>query len=136
MRDTELKLLNAFPQSFINHLGEFIAHRKSNIYFNLANCVDDLEIKCKVLEWLSRSACKTQVYRQHKKNDEFHEFMLRGINTFLGTDFSKKDIALIYQELGNQVNRPLTVKFVESGYNMELLKSCKQRLYYEKYRYE
>lgn len=118
----ELKLLNAFPQSFINHLGEFIAHRKSNTYFNLANCVDDLEIKCKVLEWLSRSACKTKIYKQQKKNDEFHEFMLKGINTFLRTDFSEEDIVLIYQELGNQVNRPLTAEFIESGYNIELLK--------------
>ena len=127
MTDTELRLLKYFPQSFINHIGEFVAHKKSNTYFNLVNCADDLEIKCKVLEWLSRSACKTQAYRQQKKNNEFHAFMLKGINTFLGTDFSKKDIALIYQELGNQVNRSLTVKFVESGYNMELLRGGEQR---------
>lgn len=120
MRDAELRLLRAFPQSFINDIGEFIAHKKSNTYFNLAKCANDFEIKCKTLEWLSRAAYKTKVYRKEKRNNEFHEFILNGINMFLGTQFTKEDIALIYQNIGNQVNRGLTVKFIESGYNMKL----------------
>ena len=48
--------------------------------------------------------------------------MLHGINDFLGTRFSEQDMALIYQRLGNRIRHKLTIQFVESGYNMELLK--------------
>lgn len=122
MTDTELKLLKSFPGSFISCHGEFIAHNKANEYFILRNCKDDFEIKCKVLEWLSRAAYKTEPYQQRKKNKEFHLFMRGGINDFIGVDFSEADIELIYTKLGNNCNRPLCEKFVESGYDMEVLK--------------
>lgn len=47
--------------------------------------------------------------------------MLGGINTYLGTDFSEDDMAIIYQMLGNRVRHSLTVKFVNSGYDMSVL---------------
>lgn len=116
-----IDLLKSFPGSFLNQYGEFIAHREANEYFKLSNCDDDLEIKCKVLEWLSRAACKTEPYKNKKKNEKFNDFMLTGINKFLGTDFDKCSMRTIYQELGNQVNRVLTIKFINSGYDMAVL---------------
>lgn len=116
-----LRLMSSFPNSFIHQSGEFIAHKEANEYFIINNMTDDIEIEFKTLEWLSRSAYKGQPFRNEKKNKEFRRFMLTGINNFLGTDFDECQIGIIYQELGNQVNRPLTMKFVESGYDFEVL---------------
>lgn len=125
MTDTELKLLAAFPRSFINCHGEFIAHGKANEYFILKSCQNDMEIKCKVLEWLSRGAYKTCPHRADWKNKEFHDFMRSGINKFLGTTFSRQDMDRIYTKLGNNVNRTLTIKFIESDYDMDILEGNK-----------
>lgn len=114
--------MSCFPRSFINQCGEFIAHQKANEYFILENCKSELDVKCKVLEWFSRGAYKTTPYRTKQKNDEFHEFMLKGINEFLGTKFTEKDMELIYTYLGNAVDHELTIKFICSGYDLEVLK--------------
>lgn len=53
------KLMNCFPNSFINQCGEFVAHMKANQYFILYNCESELDVKCKVLEWFSMGAYKT-----------------------------------------------------------------------------
>ena len=115
------KLISSFPNSFINNVGEFIAEEKSNTYFNLKKCKNELEVKCKLLEWCSRSAYKGQPYPTEKKNKEFREFMLNGINQFLGTKFSQDDMEQIYTYLGNAVNHERTVAFVMSGYDINLL---------------
>lgn len=73
------------------------------------------ELKLKVLEWLSRSA--------HKEgNDAVRKWYLDGINKFLGTYFTNEDMELIYCNLGNAINRELTKKFIESNYDMGILK--------------
>lgn len=115
------RLVRSFPGSFINHLLEFIAHGEANESFLLENCMNELDVKCKVLEWLSRGAYKTCPYRSRTKNEKFNSFMLNGINEFLETDFTEEDMAIIYQKLGNRVNHSLTVRFIESGYDMALL---------------
>lgn len=116
------QLAHAFPKSFINCGLEFIAHIEANEYFRLEDCETELDVKCKVLEWLSRGAHKTCPFNSNLKNERFHNFMLNGINDFLGTDFTEEDIELIYDRLGNRVNHALTVEFVNSGYDMSLLK--------------
>lgn len=116
-----LKLFSCFPNSTINYNGEFIAEVKTNQYFNLQSCSTEKDVQCKVLEWLSRSACKTEPYRSEKKNNELHKFMRDGINQFLGTDFSEEDMEKIYTHLGNAVNRMKTVAFIDSGYDMKVL---------------
>ena len=121
-------LLKSFPGSFLNQYGEFIAHREANEYLQLSKCKDDLEVKCKVLEWLSRAAYKTEPYKSKKKNEKFNDFMLRGINKFLNTDFDKYNMMTIYQELGNQVNRELTIKFINSNYDMAVLQESEEIL--------
>lgn len=116
-----INLMQSFSGSFINQRGEFIAHENANEFFTLRNCKDDFDIKCKVLEWLSRGAYKTEPFRSRKKNTEFNAFMLDGINKFLGTAFTCEEMARIYQELGNGVNRTLCIKFIESGFDMNVL---------------
>lgn len=120
MESYEIKLMQSFPRSFINAHGEFIALSKENEYFNVQNCKDEFEVKCKVLEWFSRGAFKTQFYKSDKRNKIYHKFMLDGINTFLGTNFRFEDMEIIYTYLGNSVNRPLCEKFINSGYDMTI----------------
>lgn len=76
------------------------------------------KLQCKVLEWLSRAAFK-------EGNDEVSKWYLEGINKFLGTKFSHKDIEEIYCHLGNSVNRGLTLKFINSNYDIEVLSNVK-----------
>ena len=116
-------LMKCFPNSIINHNMEFIAHVRTNQYILLGDCQTELDVKCKVLEWFSRSAYKTEPYRTKQKNDEFHKFMRTGINTFLGTLFTEEDMNLIYTYLGNRCNHELTVQFVCRDYDLHWLKS-------------
>ena len=116
------KLALAFPKSFINTALEFIAHKEANEWFRLEDCENEFDVKCKVLEWLSRGAYKTCPFNSNIKNEKFHNFMLNGINDFLGTDFTESDIEQIYTYLGNCCNHEKTVKFINSGYDMSILK--------------
>ena len=114
------KLLESFPGSFIDNHGEFIANRKG-FSFRLEDCKSEMDVKCKVLEWLSRAAYKSQPYKSHKKNEELHSFMRHGINDFLDADFTHEDMEQIYTRLGNCINHTLTIEFIESDYDMEVL---------------
>lgn len=116
-----LRLMQSFPGSFINHHGEFIAHRKANAYFNLSTCADELQVKCKVLEWLSRSACKSMPFESDNANRKLWKFMRDGINAFLHTEFSAPAMMDIYTYLGNGINRAKTIRFIESGFDMSVL---------------
>jgi hypothetical protein len=116
-----LRLLSDFDGSFFNEQDEFIAHRYSNTYFIFNNCESEEDVKCKVLEWLSRSAHKGIPYAQEWRNKQFRKFMLNGINMFLGTAFNDNDIECIYTYLGNACNHEKTVRFIQSDYNMSIL---------------
>ena len=117
-----LRLHWDFEGSFFNERDEFIAHRYSNTYFIFGNCETELDVKCKVLEWLSRSASKVIPYSQEWRNKKFRKFMLDGINMFLGTNFSFDDMEIIYTYLGNACNHKRTIQFIESGYDVQALK--------------
>ena len=116
------KLITAFPNSYVYTSLEFIAYPSANQYFRLEDCENEFDVKCKILEWLSRGAYKTCPFNTNLKNERFHNFMLNCINDFLGTDFTHEDITIIYQRLGNRVNHSLTEIFVNSNYNMNVLK--------------
>lgn len=117
----KLKLLTCFEKSFFNVRDEFIAHEFSNTYFIFSNCETELDVKCKVLEWLSRSASKGVPYSSEWRNKKFRKFMLDGINQFLETDFTEEEIDIIYTYLGNAVHHNRTIRFIESGYDFSLL---------------
>ena len=114
-------LIMCFQGSFVNGNNEFIANRKSNTYFRLEDCSTEMDLKCKVLEYVSRAACKGIPYNSDWRNDKFQNEMRDGMNRFLGTDFSREDMEKIYTYLGNGVNREKTVAFIKLGYNMDIL---------------
>lgn len=115
------KLIRAFPGSFINGSLEFIAHKTANEWFRLEDCETEFDVKCKVLEWLSRGAYKGQPFDEWTKNACFQYFMRTGINNFLGTDFSEDDMESIYTRLGGSCNHLKTMNFIECGYDMRVL---------------
>jgi hypothetical protein len=114
------KLASAFPKSFINTALEFIAHKEANEWFRLEDCESEFDVKCKVLEWLSRDAYKSEPFNSAAKNLKFNAFILEGINTFLGTNFTYDDMEEIYTYLGNRCNHKRTLRFIESNYTLDL----------------
>lgn len=116
-----IRLMHCFPRSFINQNGEFIAHAETNQYFILRDCKTELDVKCKVIEWFSRAACKTWPFDSARRNKQFQQFMLKGVNEFLGTQFTAEEMEQIYTYLGNACNHEKTVRFVESEYDMGIL---------------
>ena len=114
------KLLRCFPGSFINSNLEFIAEPKKNQYILLEHC-DELSLRCKILEYLSRSASFALFYKNERQNNIYRNQMRQNINDFLGTEFSEEDMGFIYEVLGNSVRHSLTKEFICSGYDMEVL---------------
>ena len=114
------ELMNAFPGAFISQNGEIIVHKQANSYFILKDCTSRLDVQCKVLEWLSRDAYKSEPFNSVSKNLRFNEFILNGINTFLGTTFTQHDMDEIYTYLGNRCNHQRTLRFIESNYTLNL----------------
>ncbi len=116
-------LFAAFPNAIINHNLEFIADPtpRVNSYFRLDNIETREEASAKVLEYLSREAFKSLHFNTEKRNKQVHDYHLYGINTFCGTNFTEDDIDTIYTYLGNEVNRPKTLEFIRSGYDLTVL---------------
>lgn len=106
--------LNVFPKSFINNSDEIIFEPRNNVFFGLKTVESELDFKCKMFEWLSRPISKgLNRYWSYK--------LLGSFNQLLGTTFTKTDMEKIYGPIGNSINRPLTIEFVKSGYDMTLL---------------
>lgn len=122
MQEARQALCKAFPKSFINKKDEFVAEERSNQYFMLSDCEYPEDIDCKVLEWLSRAACKGAPFNQEWRNRKFRKFMLDGINNFPETNFSEEEMGEIYTYLGNACNHTKTKQFVESGFDIKVLK--------------
>lgn len=121
-------LFVAFPDAIMNRNLEFVAdpHRRVNSYFRLDDCITRMDARCKVLEYLSREAYKSQHFNVNWRNEQVHDYHLKGINAFCGTNFTKEDIGIIYTYLGNGINRQKTLSFIYSGYNLSILKEGDQ----------
>ena len=122
MKNIIKKIMKSYPNSFINSEFELILVRKNNTYFRLEDCKTELDVKCKLIEYGSRCACKDMPYAYLMRNINFWGMNTVYFNKAMGTSFLREDMELIYDRLGNGVNRELTVKFIESGYDMNLLK--------------
>ena len=112
------RFMRAFPLFYINHNLEAIVHPRRNSYFCLEDVQTETDLIATILEWLSREACKGGT----KKIQAYH---LDGINDFLGTSFSQEDMEIIYTYLGNRINHAKTLRFIESGYDISILKEEK-----------
>lgn len=123
------ELSRAFPNSFVNQSLEFVIDKKSRVYFRLEDCETELDIKCKVLEWLSRTASKGIIYRRDKLNTEYQDKIRGYINDYLRATFTREDMDEIYTRLGNSCNHTLTIAFINSGYNMDVLRERENNEY-------
>lgn len=122
MQEVRQALCEAFPRGFISEKNEFIAEERSNQYFLLSDCEYPEDIYCKVVEWLSRAASKGAPFNQEWRNRKFRKYMLDGINSILDTNFSEEEILEIYIHLGNACNHKKARKFVESDFDIKVLK--------------
>lgn len=106
--------LHIFDKSFINHNNEIILEPRNNIYFSLDGVESELDFECKMFAWLSRPISKGL-------NQYWSNKLLRQFNRLLNTSFTKPNMYDIYDRLGNDVNRKLTIDFIESNYDFTLL---------------
>lgn len=121
MIDEIFSVMKCFKGSFINGFGELIISDRGNVYFTATGCKDKTDIICKLLEWCSRPIAKGAPYVSAKRNQEWREKILEGYNRYLGTKFTLTDMYWIYDQLRNAVNHEFTLKFIESGYDLNLV---------------
>lgn len=121
MTDEIFNLMECFPESHMNRFGEIILSQKGNVYFSAKNCTDKEDIICKLFEWCSRSMAKGEPYSSCKRNSEWREQLISGLNRYLGTNFDQEDMYWIYDQLGNAVNHKLTLRFIRSDFNLAII---------------
>lgn len=104
------------PKCFINVNYELIVEPKNNIYFRLEDIETELDLKCKILAWLSRPSCKGVSNYWQKRIRTI-------VNEFLDTNFTFDEMEIIYTYLGNDCNREKSINFIESNYDLNVLNS-------------
>lgn len=114
------KIRAAFPAAFVNMYNELILIPKANTYIMLNQVRDERDFKAAVLEDCSRNAFKAC---SRKLQDEH----LDGINKLLDTKFTRDDMELIYTYLGNGIQHDLCLRFVASGYDLEVLREYEKK---------
>lgn len=109
------KIRATFPAAFVNMHNELILIPKANTYIMLNQVRDERDFEAAVLEDCSRNAFKGC---SRKLQDEH----LDGINKLLDTKFTRDDMELIYTYLGNGIRHDLCLRFVASGYDLEIIR--------------
>lgn len=113
--------MNLFENSFINHNNELIMIPKFNVYTRLDDVNSEFDFKVKLCEWFSRDCCCALRYAYKKRLKTYWNQNTSIFNELCGTNFTADDMELIYTYLGNGINRPKCIKFVESGFDMSVL---------------
>ena len=124
IRDLLIKIMAAFKESFVkcNNDGfEIILDSKSNFFFSLENIDSDCELIRRLISSVSR-CYKTEPYEKEWRNRKYQTELMTSFNGFLGTNFTEDDFEYIYTYLGNDCNKPIAIKFIESGYDLNVLK--------------
>lgn len=123
MIDEIFKVMKCFHDSYINSFGELIISVKGNVFFTATDCKTKEDVICKLLEWCSRPMAKGEPYASARRNSEWRESLIYGLNLYLGTSFTQENMYWIYDKLGNRVNHELTLRFIDSGFDLSLLLS-------------
>lgn len=123
MMQSVKELMSQFPQSFINSRNELILMPRENLYFLLDGVNSDKDLIAKILSWCSRDASKSSPYYSEWRNKEYRKTVRKGLNTFLGVDFTEEDWLNIYCAVGNDTNKDLCTKLVESDLDLSLLEA-------------
>ena len=125
IKDFLIKIMSAFPHSFIKYYVyggfEITLDEQNVLCFSLEEIGSDLELKRRFISVVSR-CYKTQPYRTSKRNIEWQQKHIFAFNEALGTKFNDDEIAYIYTYLGHGCNKPIAIKFIESGYDLNVLK--------------
>ena len=125
MKDFLIKIMTAFPRSRIEYYvyGGFVIYldEKNMFWFSLEKIESDIELKRRFISAVSR-CYKTEPYRTSKRNIEWQQKHISAFNEALGTKFNDDEIEYIYTYLGNGCNKPIAIKFIESGYDLNILK--------------
>ncbi len=108
------EILPYYPTAYVYKKNEIIVEPKNNIYFRIDNISSLMELKCKLLEYCTRSAVKGV-------SEYWQRYMRRGINSYFRKNWSRCELETIYTRLGNGVNRSLCVKFIESSLDLSIL---------------
>lgn len=96
------KLLNCFPESYINRSLEVILIPKTNTYFSLVGCENKRDIIAKVLMWCTRDIAKARPYQQQKRNITLENFVSVATYTDYSSDYGAqhvpKDLVLVGED--------------------------------------
>ena len=114
------KAMRLLPGSFINCNNELIMIPKFNVYTCLGDVETENDFKVKMCEWFSRDC--SHALRSIKNLEEYYAKNLTIFNEICDSSLTLEDMEWIYTKLGNGCNRPLARKFVESGFDMNVLK--------------
>lgn len=101
--------------SFINYNYELILDVKHNFYFRLEDVTSKHDIERKLLSSLSRPSIKGV---KPKRQERYQKLL----NELLETSFTREDLELIYTHIGAGANRPLADRFVESRFDLDILR--------------
>lgn len=112
------KLINCFPDAYINRQLEFILIPKTNTYFRLEGCLTREDVISKVLMWCTGDIANATPYVQVKRNIGFYVDNKERLEKYLGASVN---VDIIYHCLGNGINPTLTKEFINSGFSMNLL---------------
>ena len=112
------KLINCFPDAYINRQLEFVLIPKTNTYFHLEGCLTREDVISKVLMWCTRDIANAAPYVQTKRNIDFYVKNKERLEKYLGASIN---VDVIYHCLGSGINPTLTKEFINSGFSMNLL---------------
>ena len=125
IKDFLIKIMSAFPHSFIKYYVnggfEITLDEKNVLWFSLGEIESDIELKRRFISAVSR-CYKAEPYSIFKRNIEWQQKHMVAFNKVLGTNFTEDDFEYIYTYLGNGCNKPIAIKFIESGYELNVLK--------------
>jgi len=119
------KTMNLMCGSFINHNNELIMIPKFNVYTLLDNVETEMDFKVNLCEYFSRDCSCALRYRQRKRLEEYWQSNTYVFNEICNTNFTVKDMDLIYTHLGNGINHNKSIEFVKSDFNLSVLRSEK-----------
>lgn len=121
-----VELMQLFQDSFINYDNELILIPKTNLYFRLEDIETFFDLQCKVIARCSRDCCKTQPYIQELANQKYQESVRNKVNKYLDINFNEEEWMLIYTYLGNGCHSDLCKQFVESNFDINIIKEYKE----------
>lgn len=107
--------LEIFPGSYVNRENEFILEPENHLYFRLEDVETVLDFECKMFAWLSTPIAKTL-------DKYWSPIVLSHFNSLFQTDFTRDDMDIISERLGYDVNRYLAIEFIQSDYDVAMLK--------------